>query len=285
MVLMNSCADLKSSLFNPVQVEKYLYDEYQNGEFKIHDKYDILAGEINEFSVTSDFEGDLAEIYGAYIGDINTIDQDTVILYCHGNSTHMDIYHQRVKMLYHIGGKSNVGVLNYDYRGFGLSEGITTEGSMVADITAMINWLKDQGIAEEKLFIYGFSLGSIPAIAACKDNLGLRPTRLLLEAPIGSIDAMARDGSGLYLPGSYFADLQTDNIAAIKAVDQPLYWIHGEKDDFLARLTHGQPIFDKHNGSFKVKEIVPTGNHGDTPFEFGIEAYIESVTAFMREEE
>ncbi len=281
---LTSCLDLSGLLYNPSTLEEYKYDEF-DPENNIDSKYDVLDGEINEFTVESDLDGDIATIYGAYIGDLSTIDEDTVILYCHGNAAHMDLYFQRTKLLYNANGKSRYGILTFDYRGFGRSESVPTEDGIVADTRAMIQWLKEQGLTGDRLIVYGFSLGSIAAVAACKQDLGLRPDKLMLEAPIGSIDAMAEDGSGLSIQASLFASLKTNHIEDIKEIEQPLYWIHGESDDFLAMLTHGRPIFLNHEGAFKTSELVPTGNHGDTPFKLGIEEYITSISNFILQSE
>lgn len=283
-VLMTSCFDLSGLLYNPSQLEEYKYDNF-DPENNLPSDYDVLSGEINEFTVESDFDGDMATIYGSYIGDLSTIAEDTVVLYCHGNAAHMDLYFQRTKMIYHANGKSNYGVLAFDYRGFGRSEGTTVEKSIIADTKAMINWLKDQGVSGDRLIVYGFSLGSIAAVSSCVNDLGLRPSKLMLEAPIGSIDAMAQDGSGLSIQGSLFASLETNHIEDIKQIEQPFYWLHGETDDFLAMLTHGFPIFENHNGEFKAFELVPEGNHGDTPFILGVDEYIASISAFIRQSE
>jgi len=40
-----------------------------------------------------------------------------------------------------------------------------------------------------------------------------------------------------------------------------------------------------HDGVFKVAEVIQGGNHGDTPFVFGIEEYISSISSFIRQTE
>ncbi len=280
ILVFSSCLDLSSNLFNPTPTEEYLYDAFETS-LRIDTSYNILPGELHEFSVKSTFEGVEETIFGAYLGDLNTMSTDTVILYCHGNALNMDVYHERVKMLYNVFGKSGIGVLNFDYRGFGKSSGSTTTESLKADTKAMIEWLMNQGVQEQNFFIYGFSLGSIPAVHACHTNQGMIPRKLFLEAPIGSIDAMAEDGSGLSLKGSFFADADVDNIRDIENVNQDLYWIHGLDDDFLSLQTHGRPIFENSPAVYKSPILVENGNHGDTPFILGVERYIETIEEFL----
>ena len=77
-------------------------------------------------------------------------------MYCHGNKWHMDFYWQRAKLLAHTNGKNKYGVLMMDYRGFGMSEGDPTENGMYADVNACMKWLKDKGLTNSRLIIYGF---------------------------------------------------------------------------------------------------------------------------------
>ena len=280
-----SCLDLSGLLYNPEQISEYQYDNYNDGIDNIDPMYDIVAGELTEFTTKSVLGSEEATIYGVYLGDMADIATDTIILYCHGNASHMDIYFQRVKMLYNANGKSNYSIVMFDYRGFGRSTSTPSEEGLKVDTKAVIEWLKTNGMGDDQLIVYGFSLGSIPAVSTCVEDSGVIPIKLMLEAPIGSIDAMAEDGSGLSLSSSFFADLETNNIEDIEQVDQPLYWLHGEDDDFLALLTQGLPIFDNHDGAFKVAEIVAKGNHGNTPFIMGVEEYITSVSSFIRQKE
>ena len=56
-----------------------------------------------------------------------------------------------------------------DYRGFGLSDGPPTEDGMYADANAGMQWLKDHGLTNGRLAVYGFSLGSAPATKICAE--------------------------------------------------------------------------------------------------------------------
>lgn len=278
---MTSCLDLAPNLFNPNEVDEYLLDDYDNGDQQLPSSYDILPGELSEVIVTSSLDGDKETIYGYYLGDLNTMSTDSVILYCHGNAKTLDTYFQRAKLLYNANRKSGFGVLIFDYRGYGKSTGTPSVEGLKADTEAMIQWLANQGVQEDRFFIYGFSMGSIPAVYACHTNLGLNPKKLMLEAPIGDIDAMSQDGSGLSLPISFFADNEVNNAEDIKLVNQDLYWIHGFADDFIAWQTHGKPVFDNHAGEYKIDIFVEEGNHGDTPFVMGLEEYLTSIEDFL----
>ena len=78
------------------------------------------------------------KIYAVYIGNVNTINTDTVIMYCHGNKSQMDYYWQRAKLLANVVGKNNYGVLMIDYRGYGMSEGDSSEEGMYTDVDTVL---------------------------------------------------------------------------------------------------------------------------------------------------
>ncbi len=283
LLLATSCLDLAPLLFNPDNsFDAYLWDENPfNDYFDSAKEYYIEDGEFHYFTIESEHEGQTETLHAIYLGDLETINTDTVFVYSHGNSGSMDSYYPRAQLLYHVGGKSRYGVLMMDYRGFGLSTGTPSESSLMSDVNTCVQWLKDRGLTEDRLVHYGFSLGSIPSVYLTTNPRALRPHKLMLEAPIGSINTMAANGSSLSLPSSFYADLETNNIDEIKKVEQPLYWIHGLSDGFLNYYTHGEAIFNNHQGEYKVSMPVRWGDHSDTPFILGEEKYIKSVYDFI----
>ncbi len=279
-----SCLRLDDNLFNNDNaIDKYYLDDYTGEvDFKLEAPYTVSDDEIHQFTLTSDNDGDKATIYAIYLGDIDRIATDTVIMYCHGNKDHNDFYWPREKLLYFSGKEKRYGVLMVDYRGYGLSEKKSTESSLIADVAAGLEWLKGKGLTGDRLIIYGFSLGSIPAIEHAAHPTVLTPEKLVLEAPIGSIQTMVQDASGLSLPSSYFTDLQTNNIEQIKDVTQPFLLFEGLADDFLTYETHGKPVYDNYGGSSKELVLVDNGEHGSIPNEYGLENYMVKMGEFVR---
>ncbi len=282
-ISLSSCADFDSNLFNPkTDIEAYLLDDYEGDlTFRLDDSYKIDDELIDIFTLTSTDENETVDIYAIYIGDQSRIGTDTVIMYCHGNSTHMDIYWERAKLLANVGGKNRYGVLMIDYRGYGLSEGTPTESGLYADVDAGLQWLKEKGLTDDRLIIYGFSLGSVPSTHLTATPRSMTPSKLILEAPIGNIDVMLEDGGGLSMPSSFMAGLDANNIERIKSVEQPFLWIHGEADNFLSVETHGQPIYNNYNGSYKIAYRIPGGDHSDVPLIMGFEEYSAAMLEFI----
>ncbi len=280
--LLLSCQRLDSNLFEPDNtIAQYELDNYTGFRtFEVPGHWNVPSDKINLLTLTSSNQGDIAKIKAIYTGDTNQIDRDTVIMYCHGNADHMDYYWPRQKLLYNRG---TFGVLNLDYRGYGLSEGTPSESGLIADVEAGLKWLKSRGLTGDRLIIYGFSLGSIPATALSIHSQNITASKLILESPIGSIRVMAEDGAILTMDPRFYTDLKTDNITAIKEHHKPFLWIHGVQDAFLAMQTHGRPIYDNHPDlPYKASILVPNGTHDDVPMKMGFGRYVKSVTAFIR---
>ena len=181
----NSCLKLDTNLYNnDNKIKSYQLDDYDGEQdFRLDGSYTISPDKITLLTLASQTENESnsTEIKALYIGDVTRINTDTVILYCHGNKWHMDFYWQRAKLLAHVNGKNTYGVLMMDYRGFGLSAGKPTEEGMYADVDACMKWLKEKGLVNERLVIYGFSLGSASATELSANPKTLTPSKLILE--------------------------------------------------------------------------------------------------------
>jgi alpha-beta hydrolase superfamily lysophospholipase len=132
MALLTGCSRLDDNLFNPNKnkISEYKLNEYTGEvDFKLDATYNIPSDKVHLFTLQPKAANETAAttIYAIYIGDIQRIATDTVIMYCHGNKDHMDFYWPRAQLLAHANGKNKYGVLMIDYRGYGLSEGKPTE--------------------------------------------------------------------------------------------------------------------------------------------------------------
>lgn len=283
-ILSSSCLRLDSNLFNTKAIAAYEWDSYKGEQdFILYESYKIPADKMFPFTLKSQMpsEGKASTLYAVYVGDTSRIKTDTVILYCHGNKWHMDYYWQRAKLLAHVGGKNRYGVLMLDYRGYGMSEGKSTEASLYHDVDVAMQWLKDKGLEGQRLVVYGFSMGTFPACELAARPRSLRPHKLIFEAPYASAAAMVGDASGLALPSSYVTDLKIDNAAKIKSISQPLLWLHGSQDHYCKLETQGQIVYDNHKGE-KYKVIVEGADHDNVPSVYGLTNYIQALETFIK---
>lgn len=280
-----SCLRLDSNLYNNTSIEAYLLDEYEGrNEFDLDESYKIEDSLITIFTLNSkgETEDQATEIYAIYVGNIESINVDTVIMYFHGTADHMDFYWNRQKLLAHLGGKNNYGVLMIDYRGYGMSSGSPTEEGMYNDGKAALDWLQNKGLTNERLIVYGFSLGTAAATELTANPRSLKPNKLILESPFASSDVMTADGSGLDLPASYMVNFKIDVAEDIKKVNQPFLWIHGKDDNFLDFETHGKVVYKNYGGTYAKSLEVDGGDHGDVPLVYGFDKYLKDVLNFIR---
>ncbi|MDQ3191087.1 MAG: alpha/beta hydrolase [Bacteroidota bacterium] len=279
LLLFTSCQRLDDNLFNPdTSITEYKMDKFDGEvDFILNESYTINQNLIHQF--TLGVEG--SKIYAIYIGDLAKIATDTVIMYCHGNKWHMDFYWQRAKLLANTGFKNKFGVLMIDYKGYGLSQGKATEQALYEDTNTALNWLKEQGLTSERLVMYGFSLGSAPAINLSANPMALKPSKLIVEAPFASSAVMVQDATQLAMPASYFVNIKINNAEEIKKVEQSFMWIHGIQDDFLSIKSHGELVFNNYSGSYSEAHRIEGANHGDVPLIWGFESYTNAINAFI----
>jgi hypothetical protein len=217
-------------------------------------------------------------IYGVLLWDSARDDQ--TILYCHGNTKHLDHYWARAKLLYETG----YNVFLFDYRGFGKSEGTITEEGMLADAYAALEYLVENvGVPKSDILIYGFSIGTVPATELAANADMDECLGLVLEAPVGSAEIYAQDATYLPLPDSFLTEYDLDNASKIKHVQTKLLWLHGTEDSMNKYDTHGQALFDNHGGTEKYKKIVEGAQHSDIPRVLGSDfsVYIKGISDFI----
>ena len=276
-----SCQKIDSFMFENIATDAYYLDDYTGeGEVFLDSVYDISHDHIQELQ----FESEGKTIYGVYTGDISRINQDTVILYCHGNTGNIDYYWGRQKLLANLGSKARFGVLMIDYKGYGKSEGTPTEGGLVEDMNAGLKWLEGEGLTSDRLIIYGFSIGSYPAtyLSSKKDG-ALTPSKLILENPFASTKVMVNDASKLSMKNNYYTSTDYEVADLIKNVTQPFLLMHGKKDAFLSIKTHGEVVAKNYGGEASDKTFlrIPDADHSDLPFVYGYENYLESILDFI----
>ncbi len=168
-----------------------------------------------------------------------------------------------------------------DYRGYGRSEGSLQSGQdILRDAEAAYLWLTEKKQQPpERLFVYGESLGTYPAIRLAAER---RVAAVLLEAPFTSFADLA----GLhyaaipsFLADQMLGDFRFPNIEYISAVKAPVYFIHGTQDETCA-YAMGEKLFElapEPKGFFSI----PGGGHNDLPYAAG-EDFWEKPVQFLQ---
>lgn len=159
--------------------------------------------------------------------DTPTARHGTTLLYCHGNNRNLAAFARRIEALWRLG----YTVAAFDYRGYGKTPGRPDEPGLYADARAVAAWLRESGVSNAQLALYGYSLGA----AVCAQlAVELQPPVLVLEAPFASIDRLAKDASGLGLPREFFVKARYDTEGKLPAFAGDLLVLHGGRDTYLS---------------------------------------------------
>jgi pimeloyl-ACP methyl ester carboxylesterase len=273
-----TCVNLDPFLFSGQPADAYLLDSY-TGEMECRDALDSAPPPPDEHIRQVEIASGDASIFGIYCSDAAVRDSaDTIIVYFHGKSDNIDRYWARIRLLYETG----FAVLAVDYRGFGLSGGTSTEASLYEDGRATLAYVRDN-LGNPRVVVYSYSLGSIIGCEmAIADGARERLAHLVLEAPIGSIETIVKDGAYLNIPASYVTSFEGDNSRKIRETDIPLLWLHGTEDETLDRDKHGLPIWNNYAGSRGCAIKVAGCTHTEIPTVIGYRRYIELIGDFIR---
>jgi len=274
--------NLDQLAFPSEKLDTYQLEDY-DGEIEVPASYSIPQDKIKLFTLNSvdSNTGEVFKIYAIYIGDTTTIATDTIILYTHGQSKHMDNYWSRAKLLANVSAKNQYGVLMMDYRGFGMSEGESSEQGLFDDTEVCIDWLKNKGAQPQNTFYYGYSLGCIPAIEMAAYKTDFTPAKLIIESPLASVEYLTQNSTLINVDSKFITSLEFDNAETMKDINIPLLWMHGREDTYIA-LPNGQLIYDNHNGGYKEAHIVDGSDHTEIPTTLGFENYLQILENFMK---
>lgn len=178
------------------------------------------------------------------------------VVFCHGNAG--SIQHRiQAATQFTIRG---LGVLLFDYRGFGSSDGRPSEAGTYADALAAYEYLlSDRGIAPERILVHGRSLGGAVAVELAV----IRPVGgLFLEATFASLAEVAGEAYP-WLPVRLLLRLRYDSLAKIGGLQCPLLMAHSP-DDELVPIASARRLFD---AAPEPKRFVATGGgHNDAGY-------------------
>ncbi|MDC3252987.1 alpha/beta hydrolase [Crocinitomicaceae bacterium] len=284
VLFLSSCEEITlDSLAFPSQSLDYYEFENYDGELSIPDT--MLADASNytlvEMNSLDQQTGESYKIYGLYIGDTSNIATDTIVLYAHGQSLHMDNYFSRASLLANVGGKYNYGVFMYDFRGYGMSEGASTEMGLFEDGDAAIDWLKSHGANPNKTIYYGYSLGAIPLIDRAAYREDFKPSKLIVEAPIASVQYLVDASTGINVYSDFVTSLEFESAEKMRDVDAELLWLHGKADTYIA-IENGEMIYSNYMGSYKRAIRVEGAEHSLVPSTMGYVSYLNDLLDFIR---
>ena len=179
-----------------------------------------------------------------------------VILYCHGNGTHVAY---TAEFLAEMRDEFQVSIFAFDYRGYGRSEGKPAEKGILEDADAAQEWLaKRAGIEKKDVVLMGRSLGGGIALHLAAEN-GARG--VILQNTFTSLhDAAASHYP--WVPVRLLMKNRYDSLSRISRYSGPLFISHGTADRIVP-FAHGQKLFAAATGPKEFFEIAG-GDHNDS---------------------
>lgn len=188
------------------------------------------------------------------------------LIYSHGNAE--DIGHSLP--LYQAFHRAGLGVIAYDYPGYGHSTGRPTEKSTERAIEAAWRYLTDDlAIPPSDIVIVGRSVGSGPSVWLDQQ---VEARALVLISPFTSAFAV-RPPAHRLLPGDRFP-----NLARIRHSRTPLLVIHGEADRIIP-ASHGRALLDASAAGKKRHLVIPAAGHNDL-FHAAHDEMVEAIASF-----
>ncbi|MGL4514141.1 MAG: alpha/beta hydrolase [Lacipirellulaceae bacterium] len=150
--------------------------------------------------------------------------QRRVVLYAHGATEHVA---DLVSVIVRLQDALDASVLVFDYRGYGQSEGVPSEGGCIADGLAAQQWLAERtGVLPEDIVLVGRSLGGAVCVAVAAER-GARC--LVVENTFSRLSDVAAYKYP-WLPVRQLMRDQYDSIARIGRYSGPLLQLHGTRD-------------------------------------------------------
>jgi uncharacterized protein len=195
------------------------------------------------------------------------------VLICHGNAGNLSEFDRPV----HYAGlrRLGLGVLAFDYRGYGENAGIPTEQGLYRDAEAAYRYLREAvGVPAERIVIFGHSLGSAVAV----DLASRVPAAgLILE---GAPTSVRERGAELYpyIPVRWIAGTRFDSIDKIGKVTGPKLFLHALGDEVIP-IGHGRRLYQAAAPPKTFVEL--RGSHSDA-FEVDSASYFGSIARFLQ---
>ena len=193
-----------------------------------------------------------------------------MLLFFHGNAGNISHRLDSIRQFLGLG----LSVFIIDYRGYGQSDGRTTEKGIYRDADAAWRYLTTtRGFSPDDIVIFGRSLGaSVAAWLAARQS----PQVLIVESSFTSVPDI---GQELYpwLPVRWLSHLNHATIDYVRGVKCPVLVVHS-RDDEIIPFHHGQKIFEAAPEPRSLLEL--RGTHNDA-FIQDERTYLDGLSAFL----
>jgi len=194
-----------------------------------------------------------------------------VVLFCHGNAGNISHRMESIRIFHRLGFSTFI----FDYRGYGRSEGKTTEKGTYLDAEAAWRYLTvKRHVPPEEIIFFGRSIGGAIAAWLAQNHT---PKALIIESTFTSVPDIA---ANIYpfLPARLLARFDYNTGEYIKRINCPVLVIHSANDDIIP-FRHGRQLFEAAREPKEFLEITGTHNEG---FMTSGRRYEEGLDGFLK---
>lgn len=158
-----------------------------------------------------------------------------IIVFLHGNNGNITTWYSSVEELL----RYQYDVITFDYRGYGKSSGlIRDEKDLYDDAWAVVQYARKK-YKDEKIILYGRSLGTGLAIKA---GTLFKPSQIILETPYLNLKYIAQRFYPFIFSYMLKYPLRAENWAPF--VRSPVTVVHGTNDE-LIRIEDAEKLFTR----------------------------------------
>jgi hypothetical protein len=191
-----------------------------------------------------------------------------VLLWSHGNAGNID---SRRPLLLALAARS-LGVLAYDYRGYGRSDGSPSERGVYLDASAAFDDLVARGTDPATIACFGESLGAAVSIEVATRR------RCGAVIAVSAFTRLADVARRHYGPLGSLAGDRFDSLARLSRVSAPLLVAHGDRDEIVP-FELGERLFAAASTPKRFFRIAGA-DHNDA---LGHPALLDAIAEFARE--
>jgi hypothetical protein len=266
IVGIQGCAVMDGFMFNTQRLSSYTLSD------------SIIPASAREF-VTLESGPNKLKIYGYFVRSPRATASSPTIFYSHGNARNIQAYWDRMEIFYNAGYNTFI----YDYRGYGMSEGSSSQQGLEEDAEAALAYtLSRRDVNPRNVILYGYSLGGIPSVYLASkyaNSPTFTPRALITEAIYASASDLVQSGSLIDIPGGFVMRDEFNNALRMRSVRCPLLLMHGENDDFIPIERHGVKNWENAINAAQPKVFwrIPNANHSTIPPTVGVDTFIRRI--------
>lgn len=201
---------------------------------------------------------------------------DQAVLLSHGNAGNVGSWGAMASLAV----KNGYSCLVYDYRGYGLSDGVPTPAGIVEDGLTAYDFLVDNyGFKPEHIVLFGISMGSG---VSCQIALQREYAGIILQSGYSNFRKLTIEVVPIsrFVPGFLFFKQPLDNAEAIQHLKKPKLIFHGAQDELII-IDHAHDLYER---APEPKELVifPEGKHSEFGSQEATFKYASAMSRFLR---